>query len=68
ARDALVPPGHLAPPMERDNRARAEELCRAALGDTEFAVAHAEGGALSLEEAAAVLGRAADAISERAES
>ncbi|MBP2581713.1 putative ATPase/DNA-binding SARP family transcriptional activator [Streptomyces sp. PvR006] len=68
ARDALVPPGHLAPPMELENLARAEELCRAALGDAEFAAAHAEGGGLSLEEAAALLGRAADAISERAES
>ncbi|MFJ5139079.1 BTAD domain-containing putative transcriptional regulator [Streptomyces sp. NPDC088707] len=68
ARDALVPPGHLAPPMERENLARAAELCRAELGAAEFTAAHAEGGGLSLEEAAALLGRAADAISERAES
>ncbi|MFF0275251.1 BTAD domain-containing putative transcriptional regulator [Streptomyces sp. NPDC004330] len=68
ARDALVPPGHLAPPMERENLARASDLCRAALGAAEFAAAHAEGGGLSMEEAAALLGRAADAISERAES
>ncbi|MFJ5075525.1 AfsR/SARP family transcriptional regulator [Streptomyces sp. NPDC088553] len=68
ARDALVPPGHLAPPMERENLARASDLCRAVLGAAEFTAAHAEGGGLSLEEAAALLGRAADAISERAES
>jgi hypothetical protein len=54
--------------MERENRARATELCRSALGDGEYAAAYAEGDDLSLEEVAALLGRAADAISERAES
>lgn len=54
--------------MERENRARATELARSAVGDGEFEEAYAEGGGLSLEEAAALLGRAADAISERAES
>ncbi|MFH9721805.1 AfsR/SARP family transcriptional regulator [Streptomyces sp. NPDC017254] len=68
ARDGLVPPGHLAPPMERENLARATELTRSVLGEEAFAVAYAEGDGLSLEEAAALLGRAADAISERAES
>ncbi|MER5962604.1 BTAD domain-containing putative transcriptional regulator [Streptomyces sp. NPDC002057] len=68
ARDGLVPPGHLAPPMERENLERATELARSVLGGDAFAAAHAEGDGLSLEEAAALLGRAADAISERAES
>ncbi|WP_435970450.1 BTAD domain-containing putative transcriptional regulator [Streptomyces sp. Qhu_M48] len=68
ARDGLVPPGHLAPPMERENLERATELARSVLGGEAFAAAHAEGDGLSLEEAAALLGRAADAISERAES
>ncbi|MFF9847599.1 BTAD domain-containing putative transcriptional regulator [Streptomyces litmocidini] len=66
--EGLLPPGHLAPPMERENLARATELCRSVLGDAEFEAAYAEGGGLSKEEAAALLGRAADAISERAES
>ncbi|MFI8965106.1 BTAD domain-containing putative transcriptional regulator [Streptomyces sp. NPDC053493] len=63
AYEGLLPPGHLPPPMERENRARATELARAALGDEkEFEAAYAEGGGLSLEEAAALLARAADAI------
>ncbi|MFB7942174.1 BTAD domain-containing putative transcriptional regulator, partial [Streptomyces sp. NPDC056049] len=66
-RDALVPEGHLEPAMERDNLARATELARAALGDAAYEAAHAEGGGLSAEEAAALLGRAADAITGRAE-
>ncbi|MEU6168671.1 BTAD domain-containing putative transcriptional regulator [Streptomyces tanashiensis] len=68
AREGFVPEGHLPPSLERENLARATELCRAALGDEEFAAAYAEGDGLSMEEAAALLGRAADAISERAES
>ncbi|WP_346169841.1 AfsR/SARP family transcriptional regulator [Streptomyces roseofulvus] len=68
ARDALLPEGHREPGLERENLARATELARAALGEDAFAAAHAEGGGLSAEEAAALLGRAADAISERAES
>ncbi|MEU3609132.1 BTAD domain-containing putative transcriptional regulator [Streptomyces sp. NPDC035033] len=68
ARDALVPDGHREPGMERENLARATELARAALGPDAFAAAHAEGGGLSAEEAAALLGAAADAISGRAES
>ncbi|MFF6897493.1 AfsR/SARP family transcriptional regulator [Streptomyces hydrogenans] len=67
-RDALVPEGHREPPMERENLARATELARAALGDAAFEAAHAEGGGLSSGEAAALLGRAADAITGRAES
>ncbi|WMX47386.1 tetratricopeptide repeat protein [Streptomyces roseicoloratus] len=58
----LVPPGHREPPTERENRARATELARAALADdAAFEAAYAEGGGLSLEEAAALLERA-DAI------
>ncbi|MEV5974830.1 tetratricopeptide repeat protein, partial [Streptomyces sp. NPDC051921] len=62
AYEGLLPPGHLPPPMERENRARGTELARAALGDeAEFQAAYAEGGGLSLEDAAALLERA-DAI------
>ncbi|MER5311889.1 BTAD domain-containing putative transcriptional regulator [Streptomyces sp. NPDC002773] len=68
ARDGLLPPGHLSPPMERESLERATELTRSVLGEDAFAAAYAEGGGLSLEETAALLGRAADAISERAES
>ncbi|MFE1547208.1 BTAD domain-containing putative transcriptional regulator [Streptomyces sp. NPDC058718] len=68
ARDGLLPAGHLAPPLELENLATATELTRSLLGEAEFAAAHAEGDGLSLEETAALLGRAADAISERAES
>ncbi|MFI0985088.1 BTAD domain-containing putative transcriptional regulator [Streptomyces exfoliatus] len=68
AREGLLPPGHRVAPMERENLERATELARSALGEDAFAAAYAEGGGLSLEEAAALLGRAADAISERAES
>ncbi len=68
AQEGLLPPGHLAMPMERENLERATELTRSVLGEDAFAAAYAEGGGLSLEEAAALLGRAADAISERAES
>ncbi|MFC8763577.1 BTAD domain-containing putative transcriptional regulator [Streptomyces sp. NPDC057193] len=68
AREGLLPPGHLSPPMERENLERATELVRSVLGEEVFAAAYAEGDGLSLEEAAALLGRAADAISERAES
>ncbi|MEU6977029.1 tetratricopeptide repeat protein, partial [Streptomyces sp. NPDC046371] len=68
AAQGLRPPGHLSPPIERENLARASELARAALGDgAEFEAAYAEGGGLSLEEAAALLVRA-DAINGRAES
>ncbi|MFF9341858.1 BTAD domain-containing putative transcriptional regulator [Streptomyces sp. NPDC014773] len=68
AREGLVPEGHRRPALERENLERATELARAALGEAEYARAYAEGDGLSLEEAAALLGSAADAISERAES
>ncbi|MFI8516680.1 BTAD domain-containing putative transcriptional regulator [Streptomyces sp. NPDC085481] len=63
AYEVLMPPGHLPSPVERENVARATALARAALADdAEFEAAHAEGGGLSLEKAAALLERAADAI------
>ncbi|MFC9397124.1 BTAD domain-containing putative transcriptional regulator [Streptomyces sp. NPDC057027] len=68
AYEGLLPSGHLSPPMERENLRRATELTRSTLAEGEFEAARAEGGGLSSEEAAALLGRAADAISERAES
>ncbi|WP_432059169.1 BTAD domain-containing putative transcriptional regulator [Streptomyces sp. S1] len=68
ARDGLLPPEHLPPPTEREQLERATELGRSVLGDAEFGAARAEGDGLSFEEAAALLGRAADAIRERAES
>ncbi|MEU9704517.1 BTAD domain-containing putative transcriptional regulator [Streptomyces sp. NPDC047981] len=63
---ALLPEGHLLSPPERDNLERATELARSALGDGAFEAAYAEGGGLSVEEAAALLERA-DAIQGRAE-
>ncbi|MFE0647546.1 BTAD domain-containing putative transcriptional regulator [Streptomyces sp. NPDC059534] len=68
ARDGVLPAEHRPPPLERENLDRATELVRSVIGEDEFAMAHAEGDGLSLEEAAALLGRAADAIRERAES
>ncbi|WP_411069666.1 AfsR/SARP family transcriptional regulator [Streptomyces sp. cmx-4-25] len=68
ARDGLLPAEHLPPPTEREQLERATALARSVLGDAEFGAARAEGDGLSLEEAAALLGRAADAIRERAES
>lgn len=51
----LLPEGHFLTSMERENFARAEELARAVLGDTGYEAAYAEGGGLSLEEAAALV-------------
>ncbi|WP_455357416.1 AfsR/SARP family transcriptional regulator [Streptomyces sp. SYSU K217416] len=50
-----LPPGHVETSLERENRAWAEDMARAALGDAAFGAAHAEGGGLSLEEAAALV-------------
>ncbi|MFF2362663.1 BTAD domain-containing putative transcriptional regulator [Streptomyces sp. NPDC058122] len=55
AADALLPPGHIPGPMEVETRDQAETGARALLGDTAYEVAHAEGGGLSLEEAAALI-------------
>ncbi|MEU8540792.1 BTAD domain-containing putative transcriptional regulator [Streptomyces sp. NPDC048717] len=66
ASEKLLPPHHLASPFERENRERATTLIRAAFaGDpAAFEAARAEGGALTLEDAAVLLERAADAIQE----
>ncbi|MGW7421899.1 BTAD domain-containing putative transcriptional regulator [Streptomyces sp. NPDC054813] len=53
---ALQPPGHVSSGMERRLHARAEARVRAALGDdAAYEAAYAEGGGLSLVEAAALL-------------
>ncbi|MGW7042377.1 AfsR/SARP family transcriptional regulator [Streptomyces avermitilis] len=53
--DQLLPPGHLPSVMEREVRAEAEAGVRAVLGDAAYEAAYAEGGGLSLEEAAALV-------------
>jgi hypothetical protein len=55
AADALLPPGYVAASVERETRTRAVERLRAALGDEAYEAAHAEGGGLSPEEAAALV-------------
>ncbi|MWA10765.1 AfsR/SARP family transcriptional regulator [Streptomyces sp. BA2] len=52
--DRELPPGHFAPAAEREIRTAAEESARGALGDTAYEAAYAEGGSLSVEEAAAL--------------
>ncbi|MGW7114969.1 AfsR/SARP family transcriptional regulator [Streptomyces xanthophaeus] len=54
AYQALLPPRHFSVTTERADRARAEELARAALGDAAYEAAYAEGGGLTLEEATAL--------------
>ncbi|WP_226483530.1 AfsR/SARP family transcriptional regulator [Streptomyces parvulus] len=55
AADALLPPGHVAYGMERDARMWAVERVRAVLGAEAYEAGYAEGGGLSLEEAAALV-------------
>ncbi|MFF3242387.1 BTAD domain-containing putative transcriptional regulator [Streptomyces sp. NPDC002870] len=55
ASDALLPPGHFAPRYERDNRAACESAVRAVLGEAAYEAAYAEGGGLTLDEAAALV-------------
>lgn len=55
AYDALRDPSHAPPKAVRDNRSRAEAAARAFLDDAAYARGYAEGGALSLEEAAALV-------------
>ncbi|MFF2895583.1 BTAD domain-containing putative transcriptional regulator [Streptomyces sp. NPDC057966] len=50
----LLPEGHVRTAMELDDWARAEELAVAVLGRDGYEAAYAEGGGLSLEEAAAL--------------
>ncbi|MEV0317918.1 BTAD domain-containing putative transcriptional regulator [Streptomyces sp. NPDC050658] len=49
-----LPPGHFPTALERDARAAAVDSARAALGDTAYEAAYAEGGGLSAEEAVAL--------------
>ncbi|GAA0275777.1 hypothetical protein GCM10010302_11710 [Streptomyces polychromogenes] len=51
---AHLPPRHVPVAVEREDAARAEELARAALGDAAYESARAEGGGLTMEEAAAL--------------
>ncbi|MFH8803504.1 BTAD domain-containing putative transcriptional regulator [Streptomyces sp. NPDC017936] len=53
--DGLLPPGHVAPRMERECRELAETRARSALGDEAYETAYAEGGGLSYEEATALV-------------
>ncbi|MER5209040.1 BTAD domain-containing putative transcriptional regulator [Streptomyces sp. NPDC002838] len=55
AADSMLPSGHVAMAMERDARDRAVARVRAALDDEAYEAAYAEGGGLSLEEAAALV-------------
>lgn len=55
AYDALRATGHVPPRLIRDDRARTEAAARTLVGGTAYAQAYAEGGGLSLEEAAALI-------------
>ncbi|MEU5953556.1 BTAD domain-containing putative transcriptional regulator [Streptomyces sp. NPDC047525] len=55
--DRELPPGHFAPAAEREIHTAAVELARGALGDVAYEAAYAEGGGLSVEEAAALCDR-----------
>ncbi|MGW0185418.1 BTAD domain-containing putative transcriptional regulator [Streptomyces sp. NPDC003362] len=55
AADTLMPPGHVPSSLERRCRDRAEAAVRAALAPEDFPTAYTEGGALSVEEAAALV-------------
>ncbi|WP_098247185.1 AfsR/SARP family transcriptional regulator [Streptomyces formicae] len=52
--DRELPPAHVANSMEREIRAHAEGTVRAALGDEAYDAAYAQGGGLTVEEAAAL--------------
>ncbi|MET9776045.1 BTAD domain-containing putative transcriptional regulator [Streptomyces sp. NPDC006367] len=55
AADAALPPGHVAMGLERDARDQAAVRVREALGDEAYETAYAEGGGLSVREAAALV-------------
>ncbi|MFE6483580.1 BTAD domain-containing putative transcriptional regulator [Streptomyces sp. NPDC057757] len=55
ASDGLLPPDHFSAPMEDESRTRAEAAVRAVLDDAAYEAAYAEGGGLSVEEAAALI-------------
>ncbi|MFF3426320.1 BTAD domain-containing putative transcriptional regulator [Streptomyces sp. NPDC002602] len=52
---SLVPPDHFPVTTEREDAALVEESARAALGDTAYEAAYAEGGGLTLEQATALV-------------
>ncbi|WP_142216726.1 BTAD domain-containing putative transcriptional regulator [Streptomyces sp. SLBN-118] len=55
ASDALLPRGHFSPRYERESRADSEVAVRGVLGDAAYESAYAEGGGLTLDEAAALV-------------
>ncbi|MFI6032803.1 AfsR/SARP family transcriptional regulator [Streptomyces sp. NPDC051315] len=55
AADALLPPRHVSPRLERETRELAVTRTRAVLGEEAYTAAYAEGGGLSYEEAAALV-------------
>ncbi|MER7110615.1 AfsR/SARP family transcriptional regulator [Streptomyces sp. NPDC000229] len=55
AHAALLPAGYVRTPMERESLADATEAVRAVVGDAAFDAGYAEGGGLTVEEAAALL-------------
>ncbi|MFJ9584644.1 BTAD domain-containing putative transcriptional regulator [Streptomyces acidicola] len=55
AADAMLPQGHFSSPVEVENRGLAESAARAVLDDAAYETAYAEGGALSVEEATALV-------------
>jgi predicted ATPase/DNA-binding SARP family transcriptional activator len=55
AYEGLLPQGHFMTALERESRGFAEEAARTALGAAAFDAAYAEGGGLTLEEAAALV-------------
>ncbi|MGR8010828.1 AfsR/SARP family transcriptional regulator [Streptomyces hypolithicus] len=56
AYEAMLPRGHFVATQERESRADAQAVARAALDDSAYEAAYAEGGHLTLDEAAALLG------------
>ncbi|MET9667244.1 BTAD domain-containing putative transcriptional regulator [Streptomyces sp. NPDC006475] len=55
AADAHLPPCHFAALHERENRAECETVLRGQLGDEGYERAYAEGGGLTVDEAAALI-------------
>jgi len=53
--DALLPSGYFPSTIERETKAAAERGARDVLGDAAYEDAHAEGGALTVEEATALV-------------
>uniref|UniRef100_A0AAU2VA70 Winged helix-turn-helix domain-containing protein n=1 Tax=Streptomyces sp. NBC_00003 TaxID=2903608 RepID=A0AAU2VA70_9ACTN len=57
AHDALLPTGHFLAPVQLEQRADVERAARTLLDDAAYEAAYAEGGGLSVEEAAALVRR-----------